>query len=332
MTRPAETLTIVVPLLNEAANLQALFDRLEAAMSGQSCEWDVLFVNDGSTDQSLAVIRDLARRSPRVGWLSLSRNFGKEIAMTAGIDHAAGDAVVIIDADLQDPPELMPTLIERWREGYDMVYAQRSAREGEPWIKRATAAAFYRVINRLSRTPVPPDTGDFRLLGPRAVAAVRQVRERHRFMKGLFGWVGYRQVAVSYRREPRRNGASKFSYRRLWNFALEGITSFSNIPLKTASYVGLVTALGALIYGVVIIVKTLFFGDPVPGYPSMMVVILFLGGVQLMALGIIGEYLGRLFDEAKARPLYLVDETGGALSKADRCKSPADGQHFTATG
>lgn len=327
MAQSTESLTIVVPLFNEAANLPPLFERLAAAMAQQSCRWDVLFVDDGSTDQSLSVIRQIARSSPQVGWLSLSRNFGKEVAMTAGIDHAKGDAVVLIDADLQDPPELIPTLIERWREGYDMVYAQRSVREGEPWIKRVTAAGFYRLINWLSRTPVPRNTGDFRLLGPRTVAALRQMRERHRFMKGLFGWIGYRQVAVSYRRAPRHDGSTKFTYRRLWNFAIEGITSFSNIPLKTASYLGLLTAVVALLFGIWIIFKTLAFGEPVAGYPSMMVVILFLGGVQLMALGVIGEYLGRLFDEAKARPLYLVDEFEAGNSDHKHCKSTADGQH-----
>ncbi len=313
-----QTLTVIVPVYNEAENLATLHQRLTDAVEPTGLSWDILFVDDGSTDQSLSVIRRLAAEHPAVGWLSLSRNFGKELAMTAGLDHACADAVVLIDADLQDPPELIPTLIERWREGFDVVYAQRTARAGESLVKRGTAAGFYRVINWLSRTRVPPDTGDFRLLSRRAVEALGRLRERHRFMKGLFAWVGYRQIAVPYERAPRLGGSTKFSYRTLWNFALEGITSFSNIPLKAASYLGLVAAVGALAYGLYIIAKTLLYGDPVPGYPSLMVVILFLGGVQLLALGIIGEYLGRVFVEAKQRPLYLIGESQPAARQLDR--------------
>ena len=227
--------------------------------------------------------------------------------MTAGLDHVDADAVVIIDADLQDPPELIPTLVERWRDGYDVVYAQRNTRRGDSWLKRLTAAAFYRLINRVSRTSIPKDTGDFRLLSRRAVVAVSSARERHRFMKGLFAWVGFRQVGVSYDRDPRHAGSSKFNYWRLWNFALDGITSFTTIPLRIATWLGMLVALGALFFGLVIIFKTLMWGDPVPGYPSLMVVVLFLGGVQLVSLGIIGEYLGRLFEQSKQRPLYLID-------------------------
>ena len=296
-----------MPVLNEADNLRDFYARLHNALAALEIPWDLLFVDDGSTDTSLAIIAELAESNSNIQWLSLSRNFGKELAMTAGLDHTASDAVVIIDADLQDPPEVIPTLVERWREGFDVVYAQRTARDGESLIKRSTAAGFYRVINWLSRTRVPPDTGDFRLLSRRTVDALGRLRERHRFMKGLFAWVGYRQTAVPYRREPRQGGQSKFNYRRLWQFAMEGITSFSNIPLKAASYLGLLAAASALGYGLYIIFKTLIYGDPVPGYPSLMVVILFLGGIQLIALGVIGEYLGRVFDEAKNRPLYLVE-------------------------
>lgn len=305
-TPTQQSLTVVVPVHNEAENLQTLQHRLTQALEPLGLNWDVLFVDDGSTDASLEVIRALDGQ--RVGWLSLSRNFGKESAMTAGLDHARGDAVVVIDADLQDPPEVIPELVAQWREGFDVVYAQRTAREGESMVKRVTAAGFYRVINWLSRTRVPPDTGDFRLLSRRAVDALSRLRERHRFMKGLFAWVGYRQTAVPYRRAPRMGGETKFNYRRLWNFAMEGITSFSNIPLKASSYLGLLAAASALTYGLYIIFKTLIYGDPVPGYPSLMVVILFLGGVQLIALGVIGEYLGRVFEETKSRPLYLIDD------------------------
>jgi glycosyltransferase involved in cell wall biosynthesis len=317
------TLTVIVPVFNEAENLATLYRRLAASLASTDLHWDLLFVDDGSSDGSLDIVHQLAAEQPEVGWLALSRNFGKELAMTAGLDHASADAVVIIDADLQDPPELIPELVARWREGYDVVYARRTARAGESLIKRGTAAGFYRVINWLSRTRVPPDTGDFRLLSRRAVEALSRLRERHRFMKGLFAWVGYRQIAVPYQREPRLEGRSKFSYRTLWNFAMEGITSFSNLPLKAASYLGLTASLSAMMYGLYIIFKTLIYGDPVPGYPSLMVVILFLGGIQLLALGVIGEYLGRVFEESKQRPLYLVAESQPAAKRSGEAK-PAD--------
>ncbi len=304
---PDLTLTVIVPVLDEAENLRAFFARLSPIMEDSGLTWNVLFVDDGSADQSLPIIRELAASHESVQWLSLSRNFGKELAMTAGLDHSKADAVILIDADLQDPPELIPELIEKWYQGFDVVYAQRVARDGESLFKRSTAAGFYRVINWLSRTQVPPDTGDFRLLSRRTVEALGTVRERHRFMKGLFAWVGFRQTAVPYRRAPRLGGHTKFSYGRLWQFAMEGITSFSNIPLKASSYLGLLAAASALAYGLYIIFKTLIYGDPVPGYPSLMVVILFLGGIQLIALGVLGEYLGRVFDESKQRPLYLVE-------------------------
>jgi glycosyltransferase involved in cell wall biosynthesis len=239
--------------------------------------------------------------------LVLSRNFGKEAALTAGLDHAEGDAVVVLDADLQDPPELIATFWQHFLDGYDVVYGVRRSRAGESWLKRATASAFYRTIGRLSRTPVPADTGDFRLMSRRALDALNTLRERHRFMKGLFGWVGFRQIGVPYDRAPRAAGATKWNYWKLWNFALEGITSFSAAPLKLATYVGSFTALAAFAFGCWIVIKTLLWGDPVAGYPSLMAVVLFLGGVQLIALGMIGEYLGRMYEESKQRPLYLVE-------------------------
>ena len=244
----------------------------------------------------------------RVSTLKLSRNFGKELALTAGLDHVDADAVVVIDADLQDPPELIPTFIARWREGYDVVYGTRASRAGESRLKKLTASAFYRVMERLSSTPVPRDTGDFRLLSRRALDGMKQLRERQRFMKGLFTWVGFKQLSVPYDRDPRFAGTTKFNYWRLWNFALDGITSFSGAPLKAATYVGSFTALIAFVYGVWVLIKALVWGDAVKGYPSLMLVVLFLGGVQLVALGVIGEYLGRLYVESKQRPLYLTDE------------------------
>jgi glycosyltransferase involved in cell wall biosynthesis len=300
-------LTAVVPCYNEAEVLAQLHARLAAALMAIDADSRILYVDDGSSDGTTAQLLALAAAEPHVGVIVLSRNFGKEAALTAGLDHAAGDAVVILDADLQDPPELIGTFWAHYLEGHDVVYGVRRSRQGEGWLKRATASAFYRTIGRLSRTPVPADTGDFRLLSRRALDALASLRERHRFMKGLFGWVGFRQLGVPYDRAPRAAGNTKWNYWKLWNFALEGITSFSAAPLKLATYVGVFTALAAFGYGCWIVIKTLLWGDPVAGYPSLMAVVLFLGGVQLIALGMIGEYLGRLYEESKQRPLYLLD-------------------------
>ena len=299
------TLSVVVPAYNEEAVLPELQRRLAAVLEKMEVDWEVVYVNDGSTDNTLQILINF--HDPRMAIIDLSRNFGKEIAMTAGLDHARGDAVVVIDADLQDPPELIPELVHKWQEGFDVVFARRTAREGETFIKKTSARLFYRAIQSLSRVRIPEDTGDFRLLSRRAVESLKLLREQHRFMKGLFSWIGYPQAAVPYRRDPRFAGHTKWNYWRLWNFALEGITSFSIAPLKLATYVGLLTALGAFSYAAVVIYKTLAFGEPVRGYPSLMVVMLFLGGVQLISLGTIGEYLGRMFNETKRRPLYLIN-------------------------
>jgi len=241
--------------------------------------------------------------------INLSRNFGKEIALTAGLDHAAAaEAVIVIDADLQDPPEVIPDLVAAWQRGFDIAYAKRRAREGETWLKKATAAAFYRVMQRVGgKVELPADTGDFRLISRRALDALLGLREQHRFMKGLFAWVGFPSTPVLYDRAPRAAGETKWNYWRLWNLSLEGITAFTVGPLKIATYLGLLTAIVAGIYGILIIIRTILFGNPVAGYPSLMAVVLFLGGVQLMTLGIIGEYLGRVFNETKGRPLYIVE-------------------------
>jgi glycosyltransferase involved in cell wall biosynthesis len=299
-------ISVVVPVYNEAAGLDIFHRRLLRALAGLE-GWEVVYVNDGSADGTLEVMEVLHRTDDRVAVVSLSRNFGKEIAITAGLDHAAGDAVVIIDADLQDPPELIPDLVTCWRAGFDMVYAKRRSRAGESWLKRGTARGFYRLMQRMGDLKLPENTGDFRLMSRRVVDAVRQLREQHRFMKGLFAWVGYPTTYVLYDREPRCAGVSKWTYWKLWNLALEGITSFTVMPLKCATYVGLGVALLSVIYAVQVIVKTLIIGNPVAGYPSLMTVVLFLGGVQLMFLGVIGEYLGRVFNETKQRPLYLVE-------------------------
>lgn len=302
-----EVLTVIVPVFNEAAGLAVFWSRLSAVLEALPLRIEVLFVDDGSRDDSLAVIMALAETDERVGYLALSRNFGKEIAMSAGLDHADGDWVVLIDADLQDPPELIPQLLSKAQQGYDTVYAQRLARRGESLTKRASASVFYRLMGRLSRrVEIPTDTGDFRVISRRAVLALRQLKERNRFMKGLFAWIGYPSAAVTYVRDPRSEGVSSFSLWRLWNFALDGITSFSTAPLKLATYAGVTVAALAFLSGGALILKTLMFGDPVPGFPSLMVTLLFFSGLQLLFIGVIGEYLARLFDESKQRPLYLL--------------------------
>jgi polyisoprenyl-phosphate glycosyltransferase len=306
MTR--DRLTIVIAAFNEADAVPLLHTRLAAVLDDMAdIDGRVLYVDDGSHDATWAKLQQIAASDPRVALLRLSRNFGKEAALTAGLDHVDAGAAMILDADGQDPPELIPQFVAKWREGYDDVHGTRLEREGEGWFKRTTAHAFYRVIGRLSHTPIPADTGDYRLLSPRSLTALRQLRERHRFMKGLFGWVGFNSVAIPYHREARSAGRSKFNLWRLWNFALEGITSFSTAPLRLTTYLGLVTAAVAFLYGAWIILKAMLWSDPVAGWPTMMAVILFLGGVQLIALGLIGEYLGRLYDESKQRPLYLID-------------------------
>jgi glycosyltransferase involved in cell wall biosynthesis len=300
---------VVVPVFNEEEVIGRFQARLAAVMERLGEGWEVIYVDDGSRDRTPAVLRALHAACPEVAVVSLSRNFGKEVAMTAGLDHARGEAVVVIDVDLQDPPEVIPELVAGWREGYDVVYARRRAREGETWAKRATAKAFYRIMGRLGgKVEIPEDTGDFRLMSRRAVDALLQLRERHRFMKGLFAWVGFPARAVLYDRAPRAAGTTKWNYWKLWNFSLEGITSFTVAPLKVATYLGLATSLVAVLYAAQVVVKTLVLGNEVAGYPSLMTAVLFLGGVQLMTLGVIGEYLARVFNETKGRPLYIVQE------------------------
>ena len=301
-------LTIVVPAYNESAVLKTFHQRLRQVLDALPLETNVLYVDDGSGDDTWSIIEALIADDPRTGALKLSRNFGKEAALTAGLDAVTADAAVVIDADLQDPPELIPALVEQWQAGFDVVYATRSVREGETAFKRFTAAAFYRSMERLSDTAIPRDTGDFRLLSRRALDALGQLRERQRFMKGLFSWIGYRQTAVHYQREPRQAGTTKWNYWRLAQLAIEGITSFSTAPLRLATWVGLGAAGLSFVYGLWVLIKALFHGDPVRGYPTLMLVILFLGGVQLLALGVIGEYLGRNYAESKRRPLYFVEE------------------------
>lgn len=314
--------SLVVPVFNEEAVLPDFYRRAVTVLDSIVDEWELVFVNDGSSDGSLPILLELHARDARVAVIDLARNFGKEAAMTAGFELAAGDVVGVIDADLQDPPELIPALLARLAEGFDVAYAKRSIRHGETWLKRSTANAFYRVIQRISRVRIPTDTGDFRIMNRRAVAALLCLPERHRFMKGLFAWIGFRQAEVLYERDPRRTGQSKFSYWRLWNFALEGITSFSSAPLTILTYVGLAIALLAFAFAAVIVFRTLMYGNPVAGYPSLITVVLFVGGVQLVAIGLLGEYIARMYDEVKARPLYLKNFV--ASSTLQRARTGAD--------
>lgn len=302
------TLTVVVPVRNEEAVLAAFHRRLMAAIGRMPGGVEVVYIDDGSTDGTRGLLERFGARDPRVGCLRLSRNFGKEAATSAGLSQARGEATVVIDGDLQDPPELIPAMLDAWRGGADVVNMRRRARAGETWLKRATARGFYRVMNRLSEVPIPVDTGDFRLLSRRAVDALNALPERNRLMKGLFAWIGFAQATIEYDREPRAAGRSKWRYWKLWNLALEGITGFSVAPLKVATYVGFATAASAFLFAAAMLAKTLAFGDPVRGFPTLIVVISFLGGLQLMAIGVLGEYVARLFVEAKGRPLYLVDE------------------------
>ena len=304
-------LSIIVPLYNEEPNIDYLFERILAVLAGMPITYEIVCVNDGSKDNTLNCLIEHHYRNPAIKVVNLSRNFGKEVALTAGIDHTIGAAVVPIDADLQDPPELIAELVAKWREGYDVVYATRKSRGEEGWLKRFTAKGFYGTIGWMSQTPIPPNTGDFRLLDRRVVDALKQMPERTRFMKGLFAWVGFKQTCVFFDRPQRYRGTTKWNYWRLWNFAIDGITSFSFLPLKIWSYVGFTISLISFIYATLLFIRTLVFGIDLPGYASIMVAILFLGGIQLLTLGIMGEYLGRVYEEVKGRPLYLVRESYG---------------------
>lgn len=302
------TISVVVPAYNEEEVLPEFHKRISKVLESMSVDAEIIYVNDGSNDNTLIILQELRKEDPRVAIIDLSRNYGKEIALTAGLDHTESDAVIVIDADLQDPPELIPDLVKYWMEGYDVVYAKRIGRGGDTIIKKLTAYFFYRFMQNIGSVRIPGDTGDFRLLSCRAVNSLKQLRERHRFMKGLFTWIGYSQKAVLYHRDPRYAGNTKWNYWKLWNFALEGITSFTITPLKISTYLGLMTALCSLFYGIFVFIRTIIYGNPVPGYPSLLIIILFLGGIQLITLGIIGEYLGRIFNESKQRPLYFLKD------------------------
>lgn len=304
-----KTISILIPAYNEEPVLDKLFTRLaNLANDTKDYNFEFLFVNDGSKDKTLDIIKDYAEKDPRVSYLNLSRNFGKEIGMIAGLDHVTGDATVIIDADLQDPPELIPEMIKLWEEGYDDVFAKRQSREGESWFKKFTSKMYYKTLQSVTRIQIQEDTGDFRLLDHRVVEALKQFRESQRNTKAMFSWVGFHKKEILYDRDPRAAGETKWNYIKLVELAIDGITSFTTAPLRISTYAGILVSVLAFVYLVYLVIRTVFLGIDLAGYPSTMTVILFLGGVQLLSLGIIGEYIGRIFNETKQRPLYLIEE------------------------
>lgn len=300
-------ISIVAPFFNEEAVIDRFFEAVTSALAALDTDWEIVCIDDGSKDATLQRLLDHARKDRRITVLELSRNFGKEAALTAGLEACCGEVVVVLDADLQDPPELIGQMLEKWREGFDVVYGVRRSRDDDSLAKRLTARGFYKVFNRLTSEQLPPDTGDFRLMDRRVVDRLGELPERTRFMKGLFAWLGFRSTAITYDRPRRQQGQSAWSYWKLWNFALDGLTSFSTMPLRVWTYVGLTVSLLSFIYAGFLVFRTLVAGVDLPGYASLMVVILFLGGIQLISLGVIGEYLGRVFIEVKQRPVYLVD-------------------------
>ena len=315
----APELSIIVTMRNEEDVCRAFFATITPILTGITDDFEIICVNDGSADNTLRILKEIIAGDRRIKILSLTRNFGKELALTAGLDFSSGRAVVPIDADLQDPPELIPELVNKWRDGYDVVLAQRADRSGDSLIKRVTATMFYRIANVLNDQPIPANTGDFRLMDRRVVDALGQFPERTRFMKGLFAWLGFSQTTVPYTRPVRLAGKSKWGYWKLWNLALEGIFSFSTIPLRLWMYLGFLLGLLSGGYIIFILTRVFVFGIDVPGYASIIVAILFFSGINMIGLGIIGEYLGRVLNEVKRRPLYLIDEAIGF----DNCSEPA---------
>lgn len=301
--------TILIPCYNEEASLPLLYPRLQELMNSQPrYAWEILFVNDGSSDKTVEIIHQLRAADKRISLVDLSRNFGKERAMLAGFDYAKGDCVVIMDADLQHPPHVIPQMLARWEEGFDDVYAERRTRGKEPWLRKQVSLLYYRLLQKTTRINILPNVGDFRLLDRKCIEVLRQLRESERNTKGLYCWIGFRKTSVAFETADRVAGTSSWNFWSLLNLAVNGITSFTTAPLRLATVLGFVVSLVAFVYMCYILLKTLLFGDPVQGFPTLLTVILFLGGVQLLSLGIIGEYLGRIFYESKHRPVYVVRE------------------------
>lgn len=304
--------TIIVPAYNEEESLPFLYERLEKLMNeNTNYEFEILFVNDGSEDKTIDLIKEYREKDKRINYVDFARNFGKEIAMIAGLDYATGDCVIFIDADLQDPPELIPEMIKYWEEGYDDVYAQRRSRKGETWLKKFTSKMYYRVLQSLTKVPIQKDTGDFRLLDKRCVNALRKMRETGRNSKSMFSWIGYKKKAIFYDRDPRVAGSTKWNYAKLINLAIDGITSFTTSPLRISTYIAIPTFLALLVYFIYVIVKCIRLHVAIQAFQAIILLILFFAGIQILLFGIVGEYLGRIFNESKHRPLYLVNEYNG---------------------
>ena len=314
-------ISIIIPAYNEEESLPHLYERLEKLMSSMgNYEFEILFVNDGSKDNTISLIKEYREKDNRISYVDFSRNFGKEIAMIAGLDYAKGDCVIFMDADLQDPPELIPELVKYWEEGYDDVYAKRNSRKGETWLKKFTSKMYYRVLQHLTNVPIQEDTGDFRLLDRRCVNALRKMRESQRCSKSMFSWIGYKKKEVLYDRDPRVAGQTKWNYKKLVDLAIDGITSFTTSPLRISTYVSIPTFMILFIYFIYVIAKCIVTSTVIQAYQAIILLILFFSGVQILLFGIIGEYLGRIFNESKNRPLYLVNEYNGEKEMNDEDK------------
>ena len=311
-------ISIIVPAYNEQDSLPFLYERLEKLINSiKNYEFEILFVNDGSKDKTLELIKEYREKDKRISYVDFSRNFGKETAMIAGLDYATGDAVILIDADLQDPPELIPEMIKYWEEGYDDVYAQRKSRKGETFLKKFTSKMYYRVLQSLTNVEIQKDTGDFRLLDRRCVNALKKLRESQRCSKSIFSWIGYKKKAIFYDRDPRVAGKTKWNYRKLVNLAIDGITSFTTSPLRISTYIAIPTFMALFIYFIYVIAKCIVTGEVIQAYQAIILLVLFFSGIQILLFGIVGEYLGRIFNETKNRPLYLVNEYNGKKETND---------------
>ena len=305
-------ITIIIPAYNEEESLPFLYERLEKLINEiENYEFEILFVNDGSKDKTIDLIKEYREKDKRISYVDFSRNFGKETAMIAGLDYATGDAVIFMDADLQDPPELIPKMIKYWEEGYDDVYAQRKSRKGETWLKKFTSKMYYKVLQSLTNVEIQKDTGDFRLLDRRCVQALKKMRESQRCSKSMFSWIGYNKKAIFYDRDPRIAGKTKWNYRKLVNLAIDGITSFTTSPLRISTYIAIPTFLALFVYFIYVIVKCIVQGVVIQAFQAIILLVLFFSGVQILLFGIVGEYLGRIFNETKNRPLYLIKEYNG---------------------
>ena len=314
-------ISVLIPCYNEEKTLPLLYPELVKLMEGlPDYEWEIMFVNDGSADNTLHILQQLRQQDKRVNYVDLSRNFGKEVAMLAGFDYVTGDCMVIVDADLQDPPALIPEMIKYWEEGYEDVYARRRTRGKESWLRKWLSIKFYKLLQRTSRFDVLQNVGDFRLLDRRCINALKRMRESERYTKGMFCWIGFNKKEVEFDRGDRVAGSSSWGYKQLFSLAIDGITSFTSAPLRISTFVGFVVSMLAFIYMIYVFIKALIWGDPVQGYPSMVILILFLGGIQLLSLGIIGEYIGRIYNETKNRPDYIVREFNGVPDMGDEHK------------